>query len=232
MKNQDVRRCLASATVSFLLLVPIVAAAQEEEPPGEAQQPAEEQSQQTPVQRLFVSDKLVLNVYAEQDQGGGRVATIETGDSVDELARENGFVRIRLADGREGWVGASYLTTDTPAAVRLRELQQGQKSAVQGAEKKAAEEIARLKKEAAALQAEVNQLKASATVDDSTGEESTPEPAQSQGMQLASAAPAESSGGVWWWSLGVLVALGLGFLAGYQLLASRIRKKFGGLKVY
>jgi hypothetical protein len=116
--------------------------------------------------------------------------------------------------------------------VRLRELQQGQKSAVQGAEKKAAEEIARLKKEAAALQAEVNQLKASATVDDSTGEEATPEPSQSQAAQLASAAPAESGGGLWWWSFGVLVALGLGFLAGYQSLASRIRKKFGGLKVY
>jgi uncharacterized protein YgiM (DUF1202 family) len=231
MKNQDVRRCLASATVSLLLLVPMVAAAQEEEPQQE--QPAEEQSQQAPVQRLYVSDKLVLNVYAEQDQAGGRVATIETGDSVDELARENGFVRIRLSDGREGWVGASYLTTDTPAAVRLRELQQGQKSAVQGAEKKAAEEIARLKKEAAALQAEVSQLKASATVDDSTGEESTPEPAQSQAAQLASAAPAESSdGGLWLWPLGVLVALGLGFVAGYQSLASRIRKKFGGLKVY
>ena len=232
MKNQDVRRCLVTATVSFLLLVPFVAATQEEEPPDEAQQPAEEQVQQAPVQRLFVSDKLVLNVYAEPDQGSARVATLETGDSVDELAREDTFVRVRLEDGREGWVGASYLTTDAPAAVRMRELQQGQRSAVQAAEKKAADEIARLKKESAALRAEVNQLKASATVDDSTSESSASQPAEIQSVQLASAAPAEASGGVWWWSVGVLAALGLGFFAGYQSLARRIRRKFGGLKVY
>jgi SH3 domain protein len=232
MKNQDVRRCLATATVSFLLLVPTIVAGQEEEPQDEAQQPAEEQVQQAPVQRLFVSDKLVLNVYEQPDQGGSRVATLETGDSVDELARENSFVHVRLPDGREGWVGASYLTTDAPAAVRLRELQQGQRSAVQGAEKKAAEEIARLKKESAALQAELNQLKASATVDDATSEPSTPQPAETQSAQLASVAGTEGRGGLWWWSLGVVLALGVGFLAGYQSLASRIRKKFGGLKVY
>lgn len=233
MKNQDVRRCLATATVSFLLLVPMIVAGQEEEPRDEAQQPAEEQVQQpAPVQRLFVSDKLVLNVYEQPDQGGSRVATLETGDSVEELARENSFVHVRLPDGREGWIGASYLTTDAPAAVRLRELQQGQRAAVQGAEKKAAEEIARLKKESAALQAELNQLKASATVDDTTSEPSTSQPPESQSAQLAAVAPAAGSGSVWWWSLGVLAALGLGFLAGYQSLASRIRKKFGGLKVY
>jgi len=232
MKNQDVRRCLATATVSALLLVPMIVAGQEEEPQDEAQQPAEEQVQQAPVQRLFVSDQLVLNVYEQPDQGSGRVATLETGDSVDELAREGSFIRVRLADGREGWVGSSYLTTDAPAAVRLRELQQGQRAAVQGAEKKAAEEIARLKKEAAGLQAELNQLKASATVDDATSEPSISQPVQDQTAQLAAVTPAEASGGFWWWSLGVLLALGLGFFAGYQSLASRLRKKFGGLKVY
>jgi hypothetical protein len=148
------------------------------------------------------------------------------------LAREGTFVRVRLEDGREGWVGASYLTSDAPAAVRLRELQQGQRSAVQAAEKKAAEEIARLKKESAALQAELSQLKASATIDDATSESPAARPAESASVQLASAAPAETGNGFWWWSVGVLAALGLGFFAGYQSLASRIRKKFGGLKVY
>lgn len=232
MKNQDVLRCLVTATVSFLLLAPIPAPAQEEEPRDEAREPAEEQAQRAPVQRLFVSDKLVLNVYAQPDQAAARVATLETGDSVDELARDDNFVHVRLSDGREGWVGANYLTTDAPAALRLRELQQGQRSAVQAAERKAADEIARLKKESAALQAKVNQLEASATVDDSTSEPSTPQPVQSASAQPASDTPAEGGGGFWWWAIALLAGLGLGFFAGYQSLASRIRKKFGGLKVY
>ena len=39
-------------------------------------------------QQLYVADKLVLNVYQEPDQGSGRVATIETGDTVEEIERE------------------------------------------------------------------------------------------------------------------------------------------------
>ena len=71
-------------------------------------------------------------------------------------------MRIRLGDGREGWVGSNYLTSDAPAAVQLSELQRQQKSATQGVDKKAADEIVRLKKESEALQAQVKELKAAA----------------------------------------------------------------------
>ena len=72
----------------------------------------------SPPRRLFVSEKLVLNVYSEPEQAGSRVGTIETGDAVDELERGEGFVRIRLSDGREGWVGTNYLTICERAAAQ------------------------------------------------------------------------------------------------------------------
>ena len=224
--------CLSVATLSLLAAAALPAAAQEEAQP-QAEQTQPQTAPSEPVRRLFVSDKLVLNVYSEPEQAGSRVATIETGDAVDELERGQGFVRIRLTDGREGWVGSNYLTSDAPAAVQLRDLQRQQKGAAQGADKKAADEIARLKKESEALQAQVKELKtvaaaAPAPTDDGVLEGASPAP-----QRIAAAGePASNSGPIWMWTLIVLAAAGLAYWAGYQSLARRIHRKFGGLRIY
>jgi len=225
MRMPAVNRCLSVATLSLLAALPLGAVAQEEEQPTQA--PAESSPA---VQRLFVSDKLVLNVYSDPDQSSSRVATIETGDVVDELERADSFIRIRLADGREGWVGSNYLTSDAPAAVQLRELQRQQKSAGQVADRKATDEIARLKKENDGLQAQVKELKAAASAPAAADEGVLEGP--SEAVHLAAAAPTDSSGSALLWSLVVVLAAALAYAAGYQTLARRIRKKFGGLRIY
>jgi hypothetical protein len=219
---------VATLTTLALLAAPLPGIAQEE-----GQQAEQQQSEPSPpVRKLFVSDKLVLNVYSEVDQGGSRVATIETGDAVDELERVESSVRIRLGDGREGWVGSNYLTSDAPAAVQLRELQRQQKGATQS-DKKSADEIARLKKESEALQAQVKELKtaAAAAPAAAAADDGVLEGAQSAPQQLAAVAPA-TAGSAWIWSLVVVLAAGLAYAAGYQTLARRLRKKFGGLRIY
>ncbi len=97
-------------------------------------------------------------------QGSARVATIQTGDAVEELERSGSRVRVRLEDGREGWVGASYLVSDAPAIVRLRELQRQQPGPTPAprVDKVSADEIAQLKKENAALRGQVTSLQARA----------------------------------------------------------------------
>ena len=227
MKISAPQRCLTVATLSLLLAATLPAGAQEETVPTEAEIQAAQ-----PLRRLFVSDKLVINVYSEPEQAGSRVGTIETGDAVDELERGEGFVRVRLGDGREGWVGSNYLTPDAPAAVQLRDLQRQQKGASQTADKKATEEIARLKKDNDSLQTQVKELKAAAASAPDVAEEGVLEGAASGPQQLASATPASSGGPVWLWSLIVVAAAGLAYAAGYQSLARRIRKKFGGLRIY
>jgi hypothetical protein len=210
--------CLSVATLALLLFA-MPGAAQEEQPAPEPR-------------RLYVSDKLVLNVYSEPEQAGSRVATIETGDVVEELERGESFVRIRLGDGREGWVGSNYLTGDAPAAVQLRELQRQQKGAAQAVDKKAAEEIARLKKESESLQAQVKQLQAAAASAPAVADDGVLEGAGPAPQQLAAVAPANAGGPTWAWVLAVLGAAAVAYAAGYQTLASRIRKKFGGLRIY
>ncbi len=209
--------------------------------PAIAQDPAQSQpdvaAPAVELPRRYVSDKLVLNVYAEPDSASARVATIETGDAIGEIETSGSYVRVRLSDGREGWVGASYLTAEMPAAARLRELQGGQKAAAAAAEKKAADEIQRLKNEAAALQSQLAELRAAGT----------PKAAEAAPIQATIPAKADehqdepqpttrpatdSRNTAWIWPLALVGAAGVSFLVGYQALARRIRKRYGGLKIY
>jgi len=230
MKTSGANRCLLIATISLVTAtLPLTGIAQEE-----AQAPV-------PQQR-YVSDKLVLNVYAQADQSGGRVATIQTGDSVDELERSGDMVHVRLEDGREGWVGAKYLTSDAPAAVLLRELQRDQKvptAAPPEPDKKSIEEIARLKKDNAALQGRVNELQSRVTALGSMAEGAPAAETPSEPEVMEEEEPDEQPtvvvtvGPTWWlWSIAIVLTGALGYASGYQTLARRLRKKFGGLKIY
>lgn len=186
-------------------------------------------------QQLFVADKLVLNVYAEPDQGSDKIATLETGDSVEALERAESFMRVRLQDGREGWVGANYLTGEAPALVRLKELQREQKSAAQT---QSAGEIARLQKQNATLQSEIDQLKRKAAVvapaaaAEEVSRESAPEPDNAQGQTVSLDNTAYEAGTAWIWAAFALVMGVAGYTLGYQTLARHVRKKFGGVKIY
>ena len=72
----------------------------------------------------YVSDQLVLNVYAEQNQQGQRLATLHSGARVETLATSADFTQVQLPDGVTGWVKSSYLTTEEPAAVRVKQLEE------------------------------------------------------------------------------------------------------------
>jgi SH3-like domain-containing protein len=226
MKHRVTMRCLFVATMwLFTVSWPLASAAQENMNANEA--PAAKQR--------FVSDKLVLNVYSEPAQGSARVATIQTGDAVEELERVDKMVRVRLEDGREGWVGANYLVDDPPAIVRLRQLQRQQPTAAPRTDKAVAEESARLKKENATLrnqisvlQARVDALSAEAAERERTSEFTPRDPAL-ESASLASAAP---GGGLLGWLVALMLVGALSYASGYQTLARKLRRKFGGLKIY
>jgi hypothetical protein len=114
--------------------------------------------------------------------------------------------------------------------VQLRELQRQQKSANQ-TDKKSADEIARLKKESESLQAQVKELKAAAAAPPAAADDGVLEGASPPPQPLAAVAP-PPSGSAWIWSLVVILAAGIAYAAGYQTLARRLRKKFGGLRIY
>jgi hypothetical protein len=72
----------------------------------------------------YVTDELVLGVYAAQSTEGARLATLHSGASVETLAVYGDATQVQLADGTTGWVKSSYLTLHEPATLRVKQLQE------------------------------------------------------------------------------------------------------------
>jgi SH3 domain protein len=168
----------------------------------------------------YVTDELVLNVYSEINQQGQRLTTLHSGASVESLATSGDFTQVRLPDGVTGWVKSSYLTNQVPATVRLKELEEEleRNRATTPALAAAASrtEVERLERELAAKQTELEAARA-ARQEPSGAVPAPPSPQSSHGGVAAGAAFCAAAGGFW---------------LGYVTLARRVRRKFGGLRVY
>ena len=57
---------------------------------------------------MYVSDKLVVNVYEAADQESTKITTLDSGDAVELIEKLDTFSHVRLADSREGWIKSSY----------------------------------------------------------------------------------------------------------------------------
>jgi SH3 domain protein len=179
---------------------------------------------------LFVSDKLVVTVYSEPNQDSEKLATLDSGDTVDAIEKAEGYTHVRLPDGREGWIKSSYLSAQTPAIVRLKELEKERAPGPATIPAALTEELKQLKEQNAALRAEVEALKQAAS--------------KAQNAQAAQkppkieAPPSHDSADIdprtaFEWGTGLALGTGLiGFALGYRTIAKRIERKYGKLKIY
>ncbi len=173
----------------------------------------------------YVSDELVLGVYAQQTGQGQRLATLHSGAGVETLGVNGEFTQVRLSDGTLGWVRSTYLTTQEPAKARLKrleeELDRSRATTPALAEAAARSELEQLRRELAAKQSALDAARETAP------------PAVREGASAGTrAASAATHSGLWFGVLAVMAALAAGFWLGYATLAHRIRHKFGGIKVY
>lgn len=175
----------------------------------------------------YVSDELVLGVYAEENNQGQRLTTLHSGTSVETLAQNGDFTQVRLSDGTTGWVKSAFLTANEPAVVRVKkleeELDRSRATTPALAEAAARSEVERLKLELAAKQSELDGARAGQS------------PPLTAAPTLGPLASIQSAAAPRWPVItGIAVAIGLvcGFWLGYTTLARRVRQKFGGIKVY
>ncbi|HEY3852076.1 MAG TPA: TIGR04211 family SH3 domain-containing protein [Steroidobacteraceae bacterium] len=170
----------------------------------------------------YVTDELVLNVYSEQNQQGQRLATLHSGANIETLSTSGDYTEVRLGDGVTGWVKSTFLTTNVPAIVRVKQLEEeldrSRATTPALAEAAARSEVDRLQHELAEKQSELDAALAA--------------PGQSGARSAAPPPVAPRSVGAGTAACAVLAVGGLGFWLGYVTLARRIRRKFGGLKVY
>jgi hypothetical protein len=171
---------------------------------------------------VYISDDLVLGVYAEQSGQGQRLATLHSGATLDTIAVNGEFTQVRLSDGTVGWVKSTYLTTREPAAVRVKELEEEMDrrhaTTPELAEAAAHTELTQLKRDLAAKQAELDAALAAPRT--ATPGVDAPRAAVASGLRRY--API----------LAAAVSLAVGFWMGYATLARRIKRKYGGIKVY
>lgn len=94
----------------------------------------------------YIAGERTLAVREEPNSNAELVTFVETGDSMEllESRGENSYARVRLPDGREGWLAARFLTAEKPPAEQLRAAQQELE-----AER---ERVARLEEQLASLQ--------------------------------------------------------------------------------
>jgi SH3 domain protein len=68
---------------------------------------------------LYVTDRILLGVHQEAAEASMVIATIPSGTAVQVLERGDDFIKIQLADGKQGWVSSGYLKPQKPATAQL-----------------------------------------------------------------------------------------------------------------
>jgi hypothetical protein len=162
----------------------------------------------------YVTDELILGVFSDQNGQGQRLATLHSGAALETLGVNGDFTEVRLSDGASGWVKTAYLTTQEPATLRVKrleeELDRSRATTPAQAEGAARNEVLQLKQVLADKQTELDALKSAGGRASSTG--TVVASIAPQGLAMG-AAPA--------WSLAAACALALacGFWLGYAMLA-------------
>jgi hypothetical protein len=170
----------------------------------------------------YVSDELVLGVYADENSQGQRLATLHSGASLETISVSGEFTQVRLPDGTTGWVKSTYLTTKEPAVVRVKQLEE-ELDRSHATTPALAEAAAR--NEVLQLQRELDEARAAAR------DAAALNPGAPDAVKAAATLPPRLVS-PWLAGLGVVAALAAGFWLGYATLARRVRSRFGGLKVY
>lgn len=172
---------------------------------------------------VYVTDELRLGLYRTEETSGRALKTLVSGARLEVLERSLMSIQVRTEDGDEGWVKTAYIVTSEPARRRLATVETLQsETAARLADREA--ELSALKSDHDALAAELALARQGIT--DLPGLR-----AENESLKAAL-----NEGGVrvplLWIFIASVLSLLLGGLLGYWLLDRRVRRRFGGIRVY
>jgi len=172
---------------------------------------------------VYVTDELRLGLYDGEQTTGRPFQTLLSGAKLEVLERSLMSVRVRTEDGVEGWVKTAYLVTAEPARRKVESLQRenekmsGQLETLRTSQAESVARIKDLEADLAAAQQGIADL---------------PE-LQQRNAELQSALDARGMKvALRWLVVATVAAFAVGCIGGYLWLDRRVRKRFGGLKVY
>ena len=175
----------------------------------------------------YVTDSLRLGLHAASDTSDRPFENLVSGVVLEVLDRNSNYARVRLPDGRDGWVKAMYLESEKPAAARVLELE-SQLGALQASAATAKAAQAAAEHELALLTTELKSTTGSAeTVEQTMLRLQAENRAHEERIEsYRYALPLK------WVIPALVVMLVGGFLAGLWWLDALIRRRHGGFRVY
>lgn len=195
-------------------------------------------------QKAYVSDRLILGLYGLPDPTAAPVKSLQSGMQVEILETREGFVRIRMVDGSEGWARAEFITTDAPAKVQLQQMTRErdrlreQLNTQSGGEQHLTTQLAQARQK-------IQQLEQQLANPQSSGESAeeyqiryqrAQQKIEELERQLETKPGPKPADGLAIKILGLLATLlmsiGLGAVLGARWLGARVRRRFNGLKVW
>lgn len=215
--------------------------------PALAQTPAAPAQTQTPApagQKAYISDRLNLGLYMQPDPAATPVKSLPSGMQVQVLESRDGFVRIRMVDGNEGWARAEFITTEAPAKVQLQQVTRErdqlreQLNAQAGGEQQLSTQLTQARQKIQQLEQQLANPQGSgeSTEENQVRYQQAQQRVAELERQLENRAGPKPGDSIAIKILGLLATLlmsiGLGAVLGARWLGARVRRRFNGLKVW
>jgi len=176
---------------------------------------------------VYVTDVLRLGMHEAADTSDKPFENLVSGTALEVLERSSSYARVRLPDGREGWVKGTYLVTDKPASARVLELEaqlghfESAAVAAKTAQTAAEDQLASLRSELQSTTGSAESVQETiARLENENQAHMERLETYRHTLPLAWVAPA------------LVVSLVAGFLAGLWWLDALIRRRHGGFRVY
>lgn len=176
---------------------------------------------------LYVTDKLFLGLYAEPEARGKAMDTLVSGTPLQIIERGKYFIRVRTADGKEGWVKSAYLVEEKPPRLLLDQLHTERDRLTQQLERARAQ-LTAAQQSATGANAELQKLQAVRSERNAALAQ-----LQSENQSLRQRLSTRQRQVPLWWLIGAAaICLGLGLWGGFAWLDHRIRSRHGGFRIY
>lgn len=65
-------------------------------------------------EKRYVTDRILLGIHEEADETSTLVKSVPSGTELEVLETDEGFVKVRLNDGTEGWASSGFIMKNAP----------------------------------------------------------------------------------------------------------------------
>jgi SH3 domain protein len=183
---------------------------------------------------LYVTDQLLLGLYAKNDASGKRIGTLESGAELEILERNKNYAKVKTNNGNIGWVKTAFLVGEKPAKLMLEDVEIEKKKLVQALEENnrklamirtpSAEDMAALKKD---LREKSLGLQQAQLRIDELDQQLIKARAEFKWYEYIQ----RLLHPLWWYLIGGIGLLSTGIIIGIGIVNNRLRKRFYGFRL-